>query len=40
MEKVEEVRKLASAVSLSKLPLSVIIPVRNEAKSSLDVCRP
>ncbi len=33
MEKVEEVRKLASAVSLSRLPLSVIIPVRNEARN-------
>src|SRR5579863_7892880 len=33
MEKVEETRKLASATSAGKLPLSVIIPVRNEAKN-------
>lgn len=33
MEKVEEVRKVASPAPLGKLPVSVIIPVRNEAKN-------
>ena len=33
MEKVEEVRKLANAAAAGKLPVSVIIPVRNEAKN-------
>src|ERR1022692_4869450 len=33
MEKVEEVRKVVSAVSASRLPVSVIIAVRNEAKN-------
>jgi glycosyltransferase involved in cell wall biosynthesis len=33
MENVEEVRKLASTSPGSKLPVSVIIPVRNEAKN-------
>jgi glycosyltransferase involved in cell wall biosynthesis len=33
MEKVEEVRKPASAISTGKLPVSVIIPVRNESKN-------
>jgi glycosyltransferase involved in cell wall biosynthesis len=33
MEKVEEVRKSASTVPAGKLPVSVIIPVRNEAKN-------
>jgi glycosyltransferase involved in cell wall biosynthesis len=33
MEKVEEVRKLASTSPAGKLPLSVIIPVRNESKN-------
>src|SRR5580692_10320735 len=33
MEKVEEVRKPASAVLTGKLPVSVIIPVRNESKN-------
>jgi glycosyltransferase involved in cell wall biosynthesis len=33
MEKIEEVRKVESSVSTGKLPVSVIIPVRNEAKN-------
>lgn len=33
MEKVEEVRKVESAVASGRLPVSVIIPVRNEAKN-------
>jgi glycosyltransferase involved in cell wall biosynthesis len=33
MEKVEEVPKLASTIPAGKLPVSVIIPVRNEAKN-------
>ena len=33
MEKIEEVRKVASAVTVGKLPVSVIIPVRDEAKN-------
>src|SRR5271169_6555463 len=33
MEKVEEVRKLVSTIPAGKLPVSVIIPVRNEAKN-------
>jgi glycosyltransferase involved in cell wall biosynthesis len=33
MEKIEEVRKLASGVSAGRLPVSVIIAVRNEAKN-------
>jgi len=33
MEKVKEVRKRASAVSTGKLPVSVIVAVRNEAKN-------
>jgi glycosyltransferase involved in cell wall biosynthesis len=33
MEKIEEVRKVSSAVSAGKLPVSVIIAVRNEAKN-------
>jgi glycosyltransferase involved in cell wall biosynthesis len=33
MEKIEEVRKQASAVSAGKLPVSVIVAVRNEAKN-------
>lgn len=33
MEKVEEVHKSASEVSAARLPVSVIIPVRNEAKN-------
>jgi glycosyltransferase involved in cell wall biosynthesis len=33
MEKIEEVRKLASGVSVGRLPVSVIIAVRNEAKN-------
>lgn len=33
MEKVEEVHKAASEVSAAKLPVSVIVPVRNEAKN-------
>jgi glycosyltransferase involved in cell wall biosynthesis len=33
MEKIEEVRKVASAVAVGKLPVSVIIPVRDEAKN-------
>jgi glycosyltransferase involved in cell wall biosynthesis len=33
MEKIEEVRKVASAVSTGKLPVSVIVAVRNEAKN-------
>jgi glycosyltransferase involved in cell wall biosynthesis len=33
MEKVEEVRKSASTVPAGKLPVSVVIPVRNEAKN-------
>lgn len=33
MEKIEEVRKVANAVSTGKLPVSVIIAVRNEAKN-------
>jgi glycosyltransferase involved in cell wall biosynthesis len=33
MEKVEELRKVASAVAVARLPVSVIIPVRNEAKN-------
>ena len=33
MEKVEELRKAASAIAVARLPVSVIIPVRNEAKN-------
>jgi glycosyltransferase involved in cell wall biosynthesis len=33
MEKIEEVRKVASAVAVGKLPVSVIIAVRDEAKN-------
>ncbi|MGO8795537.1 MAG: glycosyltransferase family 2 protein [Candidatus Sulfotelmatobacter sp.] len=33
MEKAEEVQKAASEVSTARLPVSVIIPVRNEAKN-------
>jgi glycosyltransferase involved in cell wall biosynthesis len=33
MEKVKEVRKVANAASAGRLPVSVIIPVRNEAKN-------
>src|SRR6202140_2682440 len=33
MQKVEEVRKSARTVPAGKLPVSVIIPVRNEAKN-------
>ncbi len=33
MERVAEVRELASAIPTGKLPVSVIIPVRNEAKN-------
>ena len=33
MEKVEELRDIASAVTASRLPLSVIIPARNEARN-------
>jgi glycosyltransferase involved in cell wall biosynthesis len=33
MEKIEEVRKIANGVSTGKLPVSVIIAVRNEAKN-------
>src|ERR1700733_13846643 len=33
MEEIEEVRKVASAVPTGKLPVSVIIAVRNEAKN-------
>ena len=33
MEEIEEVRKLASTIPAGKLPVSVIIPVRNEAKN-------
>jgi glycosyltransferase involved in cell wall biosynthesis len=33
MEKIEEVQKAASAVSAGKLPVSVIVAVRNEAKN-------
>jgi hypothetical protein len=33
MEKIEEVRKVANALSTGKLPVSVIIAVRNEAKN-------
>jgi glycosyltransferase involved in cell wall biosynthesis len=33
MEKVEEVRKLAHAAAAGKLPVSVVIPVRNEARN-------
>jgi glycosyltransferase involved in cell wall biosynthesis len=35
MEKVKEVRKIANATSAGRLPVSVIIPVRNEAKNLL-----
>ena len=33
MEKIEELRKAANAVSSGKLPVSVIVAVRNEAKN-------
>lgn len=33
MEKLEEVRKSASTTAAAKLPVSVIVPVRNEAKN-------
>src|SRR5580658_2536423 len=33
MEKIKEVGKVASAVAVGKLPVSVIIPVRDEAKN-------
>jgi glycosyltransferase involved in cell wall biosynthesis len=33
MEKIEEVRKIASVVSTGKIPVSVIVAVRNEAKN-------
>src|SRR5580658_8627540 len=33
MEKIKEVGKVASAVAVGKLPVSVIIPVRNEARN-------
>ncbi len=33
MEKLEEVRKSASITAAAKLPVSVIVPVRNEAKN-------
>src|SRR6202162_910847 len=33
MEKIEEVRKVANAVSTGRLPVSVIVAVRNEAKN-------
>src|SRR5713226_2121088 len=33
MEKLEEVRKSASITAADKLPVSVIVPVRNEAKN-------
>src|SRR6202166_5337180 len=33
MEKIEEVRKVTNAVSTGKLPVSIIVAVRNEAKN-------